>query len=261
MRPIIIAGNWKLNPDRQSGVQLFEELCRGLDARTLPNALRVLVCPPAPYLGLFSDHARSGGSLQLGSQDVAIESWGAYTGALGAELLSDFGVQYTLVGHSERRQHFGESDSETGRKVERAAATGLIPVLCVGETEVERDAEETFEVVERQLRVGLERLPANSEVVVAYEPVWAIGTGRTATPEQAAEVHRFVRMTLRNLGNPWGEERANATAILYGGSVKPDNAAALLADEDIDGALIGGASLKAESFLAILDAGVTQIAS
>ena len=141
------------------------------------------------------------------------------------------------------------------------SAAGLIPILCVGETEVERDAEETFEVVERQLRVGLEQLPPTAEVVIAYEPVWAIGTGRTATPQQAAEVHRFIRMSLKNLGNEWGEERSASTAILYGGSVKPDNAGALLADNDIDGALVGGASLKAESFLAIIDAGVAQIAS
>ncbi len=253
-RRTIIAGNWKLNPPRGGGVELFRQIEEGLAQRDIPSSVEVLVCPPAPFLGIFEPR----GSLSIGAQDVAAESWGAFTGALGGELLASFDVRYALVGHSERRQVYGEADSDSCRKVRAAAEAGLIPLLCVGETESERDAEETFEVLERQLRVGLESLGAGASFVIAYEPVWAIGTGRTATPQQAAEAHRFIRHRLQTLR---GAVEAENTAILYGGSVKPENAAALLADNDIDGALIGGASLKADSFLAILDAGVAQRAS
>ena len=259
-RPTIIAGNWKLNPSREDGEALYREVCEGVLARgPFPSSFQIVVIPPFPYLGLFvCDDAVRSGAVALGAQDIAAESWGAFTGAVGGELLSDFGARYALVGHSERRHHFGESDSETGNKVAASARAGITPVLCVGETESERDSGETFEVVERQLHAGLDELPEGASVVIAYEPVWAIGTGRTASREQAAEVHRFVRHRLAQIR---GEERAQGTAILYGGSVKTANAADLLADNDIDGALIGGASLKTDSFLAIVDAGLARIAS
>lgn len=248
-RTTVVAGNWKMNPPREGGEALFREVLTGLGERSLPASVEAAIFPPAPYLGSFGSLA--GDALRLGAQDVAAESWGAYTGALGAELLRGFGCHYGLIGHSERRHHFGDTDAQCQRKLEAARAGGLVPMLCVGETEAERDAGETFDVVRRQIDAGLAEQNASHPVVIAYEPVWAIGTGRTATPEMAAEVHRYVRNALQE---KWGADFAARTPILYGGSVKPDNASALLSDPDIDGALIGGASLEAASFLAILDA-------
>lgn len=179
--------------------------------------------------------------------------WGAFTGALNGPLLREFGATYVIVGHSERRQLFGETDARVGEKVAAALEADLTPILCVGETDAERDAGETFEVVARQLYAGLQPsrdIVVQRPLVIAYEPVWAIGTGRNATPEQAAEVHRFLRNRLVEFaGDRWSEK----VPLLYGGSVKPENAAGLLKDPDIDGALIGGASLTAASFLGILD--------
>ena len=252
-RPTIVAGNWKLNPPRAQGLTLFRSVVEGVASRRIAGAgFRTLVIPPYPYLGCLEP----ADGVELGAQDVAVEGWGAYTGAVGAGLLREFGVTAVLVGHSERRQIFGETDADTSRKVEAALAGGLEPVLCVGETEPERDAGETFEVVERQLLAGLESV-GDEPFVLAYEPVWAIGTGRVATPSQAAEVHRFLRNRLEQRG---GAERAARTPILYGGSVKAENAAALLDDKDIDGALVGGASLEAEAFLGIVDAGLATVA-
>lgn len=259
---MIIAGNWKLNPPRESAIQLYRNVREGAAASQKGSSVRVVLCPPAPYLG----ELEASDAVALGSQDIsAQEGWGAFTGELSGDLLLEFGVTYAIVGHSERRQFFGERDSSCGRKVAAARQVGLTPILCVGETETERDAEETFEVVSRQLRAGLEeaaekKLLGPGQVVIAYEPVWAIGTGRTATPEQAAEVHRWLRNELQTFweskgtGSPSGQAWADSIAILYGGSVKPNNAAGLLSDPDIDGALVGGASLDAESFLAIVDA-------
>ena len=255
-RPTIIAGNWKLNPPRREGERLFREVCDGLSTRqNLPASVRVIIIPPFPFLGAFTSQREL--RVELGAQDVATESWGAYTGEVGAPLLKEFGVSYALVGHSERRHIFAETDAQVAAKVSAAAAGGLIPILCVGETEAERDASETFEVVERQLQVGLGALPKGSPVLVAYEPVWAIGTGRSATVAQAAEVHRFIRHRLEALGDT---AMSTAVPILYGGSTKPDNATELLADKDIDGLLIGGASLDGGSFLGILDAGLLRAA-
>jgi triosephosphate isomerase len=254
-RRTIVAGNWKLNPPREDGVRLYQEVCDGLSARpTIPDRVRVVIFPPHPYLGALPHGPDK--PLFLGAQDVATESWGAFTGEVGAALLADFGVSYVLVGHSERRHVFGETDRLTGQKVRAAAAAGLVPILCVGETEPERDGGETFEVVERQLLAGLEDLGGSQEFALAYEPVWAIGTGRTATPEMVAEVHRFLR---NRLESKLESGKSAEVSILYGGSVKPDNATALLNEPDIDGALVGGASLTAASFLAILDSALGSV--
>lgn len=252
----LIAGNWKQNPPREAAESLWHSVVDGCRAGDSAK-VETVVFPPLPYLGLIAAASESAASgVAVGAQDLSVETWGAFTGAVGAPLLREFGATYVLVGHSERRAIFGETDAVCQAKVNAAHAGGLIPVLCVGETEAERDGNETFEVLERQLSVGLDGYPAEAPYVVAYEPVWAIGTGRTATPEQAAEAHRFLR---RRLVERRGQQEASTRRILYGGSVKPGNAAALLADLDIDGALIGGASLEAASFLAIRDAAIARV--
>ncbi|MEM7164801.1 MAG: triose-phosphate isomerase [Planctomycetota bacterium] len=255
-RPTIIAGNWKLNPPRTQGEQLFQEVCAGASARGVSGTseVRVVVCPPYPYLGLLEAQSEVAHRVvALGGQDLTVNDWGAFTGAVNGALLREFGALYVVVGHSERRQLFGETDASVGEKVAAALRAELTPILCVGETDAERDAGETFEVVARQLYAGLQPsrdVVVQGPLVIAYEPVWAIGTGRNATPEQAAEVHRFLRNRLAEFaGDNWSQK----VPLLYGGSVKPENAAGLLKDPDIDGALIGGASLSAESFLGILD--------
>lgn len=253
-RTLLVAGNWKLNPPRAAGESLWREVAR---ACAPTPGVETLIIPPLPYLGLFAASGAPTPGCAWGAQDLATQEWGAFTGAVGGPLLREFGATYALVGHSERRQVFAETDAICEKKVLAAHTAGLIPILCVGETEAERDGNEMFEVLDRQLSVGLESLPAGAKFVVAYEPVWAIGTGRTATPAQAAEAHRFLR---RRLVERRGQQEAAVTRILYGGSVKPDNAAALLADVDIDGALIGGASLDAASFLAIRDAARASVA-
>ncbi|MCA8962230.1 MAG: triose-phosphate isomerase [Planctomycetes bacterium] len=258
MRSTIVAGNWKLNPPRSQGEALFRDVSIGVADRRLDGSvIQAAIFPPVPYLGGWSAVGDAGSSaLRLGAQDVASESWGAFTGAVGAELLRDFGVSWVLIGHSERRHHFGDTDAICRGKLEAVRGAGLVPMLCVGETEAERDANETYDVVQRQLDHGLVDALVDEHFAIAYEPVWAIGTGRTATPEQAADVHRSIRASLRSR---FGDPCAMRTPILYGGSVKPDNAAALLSDPDIDGALVGGASLQASSFLAILDAAVSAV--
>lgn len=220
----------------------------------------MLICPPSAYLGGLTANDR----VTIGAQDVSVHGWGAHTGDIGAALLASFGVSRVIVGHSERRHGEGESDGVCGQKVAAAMSAGVAPMLCVGETQAEHDAGETFEVVERQLRVGLESarsLPglAAARFAIAYEPVWAIGTGRNATPAQAGEVHRFLRNRLAELARSWQVTAdpahwADRVAVLYGGSVKPDNASDLFEVPDIDGALVGGASLGSESFIAIVDA-------
>jgi len=251
MRRKLIAGNWKMNGLRDPGVALARELAaRELAARARaagPLGYDLLVCPPAPLLVPVGEALR-GSAIGLGGQDCHSERAGAHTGDISAEMLEDAGCGYVLVGHSERRADHSESDATVRAKAEAARAAGLIPIVCVGESAEERTAGRALAVIERQLSHSLPRAGEPSGLVIAYEPVWAIGTGRTATPGDVAEAHAHIRALLADL---LGEAAAGALRILYGGSVKPGNAAELLAVAGVDGALVGGASLDAEQFWAI----------
>ena len=247
MRPRIVAGNWKMNGDRGFAAALVGELA----AASLPGGVQAIVMPPFPYLaGLARDWAGKG--IAFGGQDVSEHEKGAYTGEVSAAMLADVGASHVLVGHSERRQYHREDSALVARKFVAAKAAGLVPVLCVGETLDEREAGSTEAVIASQLAPVFEAGGDRSleGAVVAYEPVWAIGTGRTASPEQAQAVHAFIR------GEAAGRDAtiAGSLPILYGGSCKPDNATALFSQPDVDGGLIGGASLAAADFLAIIAA-------
>ena len=249
MRRPLVAGNWKMHGSRADNARLIE----GIVARLPAQSAECVVCPPAVYLpevgGLL---AAASDRVWLGAQDVSAEAHGAFTGEVSAAMLRDVGCRYVIVGHSERRTLWQEDDHRVARKFLAAKSHGLVPILCVGELVDERQAGRTFEVIARQLDAVLELCgPHAAEgAVIAYEPVWAIGTGLTATPDQAQEVHAFIRGRIaRGSAKMGGEVR-----ILYGGSVKPGNAAELFAMPDVDGGLIGGASLKAEEFLTILAA-------
>ncbi|PWG64081.1 triose-phosphate isomerase [Sediminicurvatus halobius] len=245
MRHPLIAGNWKMHGLRAHAQRLAAEVASGVPA---PQAVEVAICPPFVHL---ADAAASlaGSAVALGAQNVAPEAEGAHTGEVSAAMLADVGCRFVIVGHSERRQHYGDDDALVARRFRQAREAGLVPILCVGETLAEREADATATVVARQVDAVFAAVGANGfgDAVIAYEPVWAIGTGRTATPEQAQTVHAALRDRLAgHLG-----EAAAGVRLLYGGSMKPDNAAALLSMPDVDGGLIGGASLKAEDFLAI----------
>jgi triosephosphate isomerase len=254
MRSTIIAGNWKMYKDLEETRGFLGALLERLP--TLPEHLRVLVCPPYTSLAVAGEMLR-GSSVGLGAQDMSEHDEGAYTGEVSWKMLRSAGCEYVLLGHSERRQYHRETDEQVNRKAAKALDHGLLPVLCVGETLQEREAGATNDVVARQIRGVLRGLSSQSmsRVVIAYEPVWAIGTGRNATPAQAQEVHVLIRSLLAEL---YGGETARQTTIQYGGSVKPDNAAGLLGQDDIDGALVGGACLKVDSFLQILDAAMKK---
>jgi triosephosphate isomerase len=240
-RTPLVAGNWKLNGSRASNKALLEALVAGIAG--LPG-VECAVCVPYPYLGEVAEQLR-GTALAWGAQNASEHGRGAYTGEVSAAMLSEFGCRYVLVGHSERRQLYGETDAQVAAKFAAVLDAKLVPILCVGETLQDRDAGRTEKVVARQLDEVLTTtgIEAFAGAVVAYEPVWAIGTGRTATPEQAQAAHAFIRKRI-----------FRETRILYGGSVKPDNAAAIFAMPDVDGGLIGGASLVAKDFLAIAQA-------
>ena len=244
MRRKIVAGNWKMNGSKA----LAQTLVSDVQSQTasLDNGVEVVIIPPAIYVGDVV--ANAGGSLSVGVQNVGQWSSGAYTGEISAEMAVDQGCQYALVGHSERRQLFGESDDVVAEKVGRVISAGLYAVLCVGETLEEREAGKAESVVASQVKAGLAGVAKDQwqRVIVAYEPVWAIGTGKTATAQDAQAMHASLRQVLSEMGAP-----ANKISLLYGGSVKADNAAALFAEPDIDGGLIGGASLKAEDFVSI----------
>jgi triosephosphate isomerase (TIM) len=241
----LIAGNWKMHGSLAANEALVRELVAGTDAANCD----VAVCVPAPYIAQVNT-LRAGSKLDVGSQDVSRHESGAYTGEFSAQMLKEFGVRYAIVGHSERRRHHHESNHVVGLKAKAALAHGITPIVCVGETLEERDAAQTFDVVRRQLAAVIHEVGhCISEAVIAYEPVWAIGTGRTATPEQAQEVHAVLRAQL-NPATPHPER----VRILYGGSMNAGNAASLLAQPDIDGGLVGGASLKATDFLQIIAA-------
>jgi triosephosphate isomerase (TIM) len=254
MRRKIVAGNWKMNADRSSGLALVDAIVAELgDDAAGRSGAEVVVCPPFVFIDAVARQL-GGRAIAVGSQDVYHESAGAFTGEVSAPMLRSVGCTHAIVGHSERRTIFGESDDDVARKTRAAIAGGLTPIVCVGETLEERDAGRVDEVVGRQIDAalhGLELRDGELPIVVAYEPVWAIGTGRTATPEQAQEVHAFIRSRVATMH---GEGAGDALRILYGGSVNAANAAELFARADIDGGLIGGASLKAHDFATIVRA-------
>lgn len=245
-RPVI-AGNWKMNCLRDDGLALAKAIAEC--STNLDCAL--VICPPATLLYKINCGIE-GTALGLGAQDCHWESSGAYTGDLSPEMLKDAGCSYVIVGHSERREGHKETDSDVQAKAEAAQKAGLTAIICVGETEAQRDSGETMDVISSQIAGSVPVSADASNTIIAYEPVWAIGTGRTASPEEAQEVHLHIRKELA--GGKLGEEEASALRILYGGSMKPANATELLAQYDIDGGLIGGASLKAPDFLAIAEA-------
>ncbi|MHC4062101.1 MAG: triose-phosphate isomerase [Planctomycetota bacterium] len=251
MRKPFVAGNWKMNTDTDSGVRLAEAVA-DRSSETAGRSVSVAVIPPFVYLQAVVKAVVTS-RIAVGAQDIYYEQNGAFTGEISASMLKDVGCTYVLCGHSERRHVIGESDELVSKKVSAAISGGLLPILCVGELLEEREAGRTVEVVTRQMERGLAGLSAEkvSAVVVAYEPVWAIGTGLTATPEQAQDVHALIR---KLLSEAYDSQLAEGTSILYGGSVKADNAAELMREKDVDGLLVGGASLKADDFVAIIEA-------
>ncbi len=253
MRKPFVAGNWKMNTDTSSSVELAKGIASGA-TETASAKATVAVFPPFIYLQSVIK-ALGTSSVGVGAQDVYFEPDGAFTGEISTSMLKDIGCTYCLCGHSERRHVIGENDELINKKLAAAITSGLLPILCVGELLAEREASKTNDVVTRQLENGLAGLSEEkvSAVTIAYEPVWAIGTGLTATPQQAQEVHHFIRKLLAKM---YSGELAEGIRIQYGGSVKPDNAAELMAQPDIDGLLVGGASLKAESFLAIIQGAI-----
>ena len=248
MRQVLVAGNWKMNGSRES----IKGLLDGIKAGMGDVKAQVAVCAPYVYLADVQTQL-AGTSIGYGAQDIATEDSGAFTGEISGSMLNDFGGKYVIVGHSERRSLYGEADADTANKFAAARRHGLTPILCVGESLEERQSGVTEEVVARQLDavIALEGVAALADAVVAYEPVWAIGTGMTASPAQAQEVHAFIRGKIAALD----AGVADGLQILYGGSMKPDNAAELISQADIDGGLIGGASLVAADFLGICRAG------
>ncbi len=253
MRPQIVAGNWKMYQTRSSGCALATEIRAACEQRPQRGSIEIVVCPPLVYLDVVKS-VIEGSPIALGAQNVYHEREGAFTGEVSAAMLADVGVRYVILGHSERRHTIGhlEDDRMIQLKTRAALAAGLVPILCVGETLNERNAGQTLDVLSFQLTAGLAGVKCSNSngLVIAYEPVWAIGTGQNATPQQAQEAHAHIRGELRQLLG----SVADQVRILYGGSVKPENAAAIFAQPDVDGGLIGGASLKAASFMPIVDA-------
>ncbi len=248
MRKTVVAGNWKMNKNLSEAVELISGLKNGLNEFT-PNC-EVIICPPFTNLETAGTIIKNS-AIKLGAQNMYFEDSGAYTGEISADMLLSVGVEYVILGHSERRAIFGESDEIINKKIKKALSKGLKPIFCIGETLEQRESGVMKDVISTQVKNGLQGISAEemANIILAYEPVWAIGTGKTATPEQAQEVHAFVRGILSEL---FGSETSENTTIQYGGSVKPENAASLLSQTDIDGALVGGACLKADSFLGII---------
>ena len=251
MRKPFVAGNWKMNTDSHTSVNLAESIT-SVSSEIADRSVSVAVFPPFVYLQLVFK-ALSVSNIAVGAQDFYFEQNGAFTGEISVSMLKDIGCTYALCGHSERRHVIGETDELVNKKVTAAIGGGLLPILCVGELLAEREACQTNEVVTRQIKNGLAGLSVEkvSAVTIAYEPVWAIGTGLTATPQQAQEAHDFVRKLLAEL---YDAQLAEEIRILYGGSAKPGNAGELMAQQDVDGLLVGGASLNAEDFMAIIQA-------
>jgi len=249
-RKYLIAGNWKMNKTAADAEELIKGILLELGDK---NGVSVVVCPPFTALETGAKVLSEVSNVQLGAQNMHAKPSGAYTGEISATMLRQLYVNFVILGHSERREYFKESDEEINEKVLAALESNLKPILCVGEKLEEREAGDTLKVVETQLLGGLVNVPTDKaeQVVIAYEPVWAIGTGKTATPEMAQEVHAAIRVLLRDR---FGEAMGDKIRILYGGSMKPENADGLLAKADIDGGLIGGASLDAKSFAKLVDA-------
>lgn len=247
MRRPLIAGNWKMNNNCAESAALASQLMAMLPA---DKEVDVAVAPPFTALAAVAAVLKDS-PIAVAAQNVFWEESGAFTGEISAPLLKEIGCRYVIIGHSERRQYFGETDETVNKRLRAVLRASLIPIVCIGETLAEREAEKTLTVIGQQLREGLKGLSPEEmeQVVIAYEPVWAIGTGRTATPGQAQDVHRFVRDLIARI---FSERIAEKTRILYGGSVKPDNVDQLMARDDIDGALVGGASLKADEFVRIV---------
>ncbi len=247
MRKTIIAGNWKLNKTINEAVQLVEGLKREVSEIT---EVDIVVCPVATAISTVKDVVLET-NIGLGAQNLYFEDLGAFTGEVSAPLIKDAGATYVIIGHSERRQYFGETNESVNKKIKAALKYDLTPIVCVGEVLEDREADKTFDVIQKQCEESLAGLTTEEmqKIIIAYEPVWAIGTGKTATPDQAQEVHKFIRGLLEKQFNG---EVAGAVRIQYGGSVKPENAAELMAKEDIDGALVGGASLKVDAFVGII---------
>lgn len=248
MRQPLVAGNWKMNGDQADAAKLLDGILAGIGE---VKSAELAVCPPFILIPATAEKL-AGSAVKWGGQNLDTHNSGAYTGEVSGPMLKDFGCTYAIVGHSERRSYYGEDDSVVAMKFGAAQDIGLIPILCVGESLEERGDGETEAVIDRQLDEVLDAhgIESFANSVIAYEPVWAIGTGKTATPDMAQEVHAFIRKKLANLN----AEVAAGIRILYGGSMKPDNAAELIAQADIDGGLIGGASLKADDFLGIAKA-------
>lgn len=257
MRPNLIAGNWKMHTTAAEARHLTQAIVDGMDTTSIEKRVSVAICPPFPYLALVGEILQ-GSRVALGAQNLYPEKEGAFTGEVSPTMLLDLGCKYVILGHSERRHKLGESDEFINRKVRAALAAGLSVILCVGETFDQRKANQTEAVLDRQLVQGLADVSPGmlTRITVAYEPVWAIGnTGHQATPLQAQSAHLVIRHRFAQL---FGEDSARALLIQYGGSVKPENAAALLMQPDVDGALIGGARLNADQFLAIVHAGISE---
>ena len=249
MRKNIVAGNWKMNKTFSEADELISGIMDKLEENTLGKNTMMILCPPFPYLEMCTDYANDS-YFAVGAQNVNDNEKGAYTGEISAEMLESLELDYCIVGHSERRAYYGETNATVARKVDLLLSHGISPIVCCGEVLEEREANRQFDVVKQQIEEGLFHLTAEQfgKVVIAYEPVWAIGTGKTASPEQAQEIHAYIR---KLIAKKYGETVANETSILYGGSCKPSNAKELFANPDVDGGLIGGASLKADDFVAI----------
>ncbi|MCX7876904.1 MAG: triose-phosphate isomerase [Melioribacteraceae bacterium] len=249
MRKKIIAGNWKMNNDISGSINLITELKKGLNEKT--NAT-VIVCPPFTSLETAQTLLKDS-TIKYGAQNMYYEESGAFTGEISPLMLKSLGCDYVIIGHSERRTIFNESDELINKKIKSAIKNNLIPIFCIGETLEEREKGITFDICERQVRNGLEGISETEldNLIIAYEPVWAIGTGKTATSQQAEEVHLFIRNLIEKM---YSKSLAEKIIIQYGGSVKPENAKELLSQPNIDGALVGGACLKADSFLKIIEA-------
>lgn len=243
----IVAGNWKMNKTVGEAVELVNQLKQRLSDI---KGREIIVCPPFISIVVVKEVIKNS-NIKLGAQNMYFEKSGAYTGEISPLMVKDAGCEYVIIGHSERRQYFGETDEGVNKKMHVAWENGLIPIVCVGETLPQREKNETFSVIERQVKTGTAGLIAGQpeKLVIAYEPVWAIGTGKTATPPQAEEVHSFIRKLYSEI---YGKNAAESVRILYGGSVKPNNISEIMKQPNIDGGLIGGASLKVDDFVKLV---------